>query len=80
MAAPRKRASAVPASALSTVLTGIALTVVGTSLDGLVRGLFQGAGVALVLVGVAVLSAHVRRPRDAEKDGMWLPSRDEGNR
>lgn len=80
MAASRNRTTAVPASALSTVLTGIALIVVGTSLDGLVRGLFQGAGVALVLVGVAVLSAHVRRRKEADDSGMWLPSRDEDGR
>lgn len=78
--APRNRTSAVPASALSTLLTGLALIVVGTSLDGWVRGLFQGGGVALVLIGVAVLSAHLRRGKGGADDGLWLPSRDEDRR
>lgn len=80
MARSRNRTSAVPASASSTVLAGIALAVVGTSLDGLLRGLCQGAGVALVLIGVAALSAHARRHKDGGDGGMWLPSRDEDRR
>ena len=55
------RRSPVPFPAISLILTGIALATVGTSsLHGLLRGLFLGAGVAMILIGVAVLSAHHR--------------------
>ena len=64
---------------LSMILPGIGLALLGTHFDGFVQGLCQGAGVALILLGVYLLGAHWRRPR--EDDGtMWLPSRDEGDR
>ena len=64
-------------------MVGISLTMGAMSLDGLLRGLGQGAGIAMILIGVAVLSAHVRGAKQGEPgkggrgDGMWLPSRDE---
>ncbi|MDQ6527235.1 hypothetical protein RB608_26715 [Nocardioides sp. LHD-245] len=79
---PEKPVSPIPASALALVVIGIGLTMTGRSLDGFVRGLCQGAGMAVILVGVAVLSAHVRGRRDRRGEsggdaGMWLPSRDD---
>lgn len=73
---PEKSPSPVPPTALATVVAGIAFVTLATSaLDGLPRGLGQGAGIAMILLGVAVLSAHLRTSR-SEAD-MWLPSRDE---
>jgi hypothetical protein len=66
------------------VIAGLALITVGNTFHGLLRGLFQGAGVAMVLIGVAVLSASRRRRGTGDQasdqtgdQGMWLPSRDE---
>lgn len=74
----RRPPSAVPISALSTVLLGIALTVAARTFDGFAQGLFQGAGVATILIGVVVLSAHARqRGSDRSERDLWLPSRDE---
>jgi hypothetical protein len=67
-----------PDKSLVLVVLGVALTTSTLSLHGLVRGFGQGAGVALVLIGVATLSARLRRRKD--DDGMWLPSRDEDQR
>lgn len=64
-----------PDKSLALILLGIALITGTLSLHGLVRGFGQGAGVALVLVGVLTLSARLRKRR--ANDGMWLPSRDE---
>ncbi len=53
---------------------GVALALLGPALfDGFVKGLFIGAGVALVVLGVIVVSARWR----ARADGAWLPSRDD---
>ena len=66
---------------LSLVIAGLALITVGNTLHGLMRGLLQGAGVTMVLIGVAVLSSSRRRRgadrADGRGDEMWLPSRDE---
>ena len=69
------------------IFVGIALQPIALTMHGFPRGLLQGAGIALILIGVAVLSARVRRPKDAPSEegteetggpqGMWLPSRDE---
>ena len=68
------------AATVGLVISGICLITVGGTLHGLVRGLLQGAGIALVLVGVGLLSAYSRRRRDDDRatgdDAMWLPSRD----
>lgn len=64
-----------PDKSLALILLGIALTLVALPLDGLARGFGQGAGIALILLGVLTLSARLRKRND--DDGMWLPSRDE---
>ena len=67
-----------PDKSLVLILLGVALLTTTLPLHGLVRGFGQGAGVALVLVGVVTMSARLRRRKD--DDGMWLPSRDEDQR
>lgn len=64
-----------PDKSLVLIVLGIALTMAALPLDGLARGFGQGAGVALILLGVLTLSARLRKRKD--EDGMWLPSRDE---
>ncbi|TNM37341.1 hypothetical protein FHP29_15985 [Nocardioides albidus] len=59
---------------IATILVGIAAVMTSFPLDGLGRGLGQGAGVALILIGVATLSARLRKRGDR---GLWLPSRDD---
>lgn len=62
----------------------ISAAVVGNLLDGFVGGLFQGAGIALILIGTFVLSPFLRRRfrRDTKgtdepgQGGSWLPSQD----
>ncbi len=58
------------------ILPGIALTLISTHFDSFVKGMCQGAGVMLMLIGVWLIGAHRRRPRTDDSDGMWLPSRD----
>jgi hypothetical protein len=53
---------------VSAVLLGLALFVAGRYLEGWLRGLCEGAGVALLLLGVLALSRSRRHG--------WLPSRD----
>ena len=68
--------SAVPVarSALAMIVVGMACAILGPAFfDGVVKGLFLGAGVALMLLGVFVISAAWRR----RPGGSWLPSRDE---
>lgn len=58
---------------------GIVLLLVGTTtLDGFAKGVCQGAGIALVVLGARFLfmSRNRRRTADDADDGMWLPSRD----
>ncbi|WP_235738883.1 hypothetical protein [Nocardioides alcanivorans] len=60
------------------VAVGIALTTTSTLLNGVVRGLCLGAGIAMILVSVALFSAEHRRGKeDPDNGGLWLPSRDE---
>ncbi|AIY18555.1 hypothetical protein ACIRN4_20180 [Pimelobacter simplex] len=82
--------SPVNVATLGPVIAGLALVTISRSLDGFAQGLCVGAGIALILAGVALLSAHQRRRRpdaanqDGDRsgrgDGMWLPSRDEDER
>jgi len=78
--------SPVNAATLGPVIAGLALVTLSRSLDGFAQGLCVGAGIALILAGVALLSAHQRRPRRDDEAGgeqgdqMWLPSRDEDER
>ncbi|TQK69882.1 MULTISPECIES: hypothetical protein [unclassified Nocardioides] len=67
-----------PDKSLVRIVLGIALTMAALPLDGLPRGFCQGAGVALILLGVLTLSARLRKRKG--DDGMWLPSRDEDQR
>jgi hypothetical protein len=67
-----------PDKSLLLIALGVALITTTLSLHGLLRGFGQGAGVALVLVGVVTMSARLRKRKD--DDGMWLPSRDEDRR
>ena len=60
-------------------LGAIAL-VVGLGIDGFLGGMLQGAGLALVLLGVYGLGMRHRSDRRAaagEEPEVWLPSRDE---
>ncbi|WP_068266354.1 hypothetical protein [Janibacter limosus] len=60
-------------------LGAIAL-VVGLGIDGFFGGMLQGAGLALVLLGVYGLGMRHRSDRSAaqgEEPEAWLPSRDE---
>lgn len=60
-------------------LGAIAL-VVGLGIDGFFGGMLQGAGLALVLLGVYGLGMRHRSDRRAaqgEEPEAWLPSRDE---
>lgn len=72
--------SPVNIATLGPVIAGLALVTLSRSLDGFAQGLCVGAGIALILGGVALLSAHQRRTRKggtSTDDRMWLPSRDE---
>ncbi|MFT4288847.1 hypothetical protein [Nocardioides sp.] len=53
------------------VLLGLVAYVVGRTLDGPLGGFLIGAAIALLLLGVYLISAAVRRRRRG-----WLPSRD----
>lgn len=55
---PKPRTSLTSGTAL--VVVAIALITVSRSFDGFVQGLLAGAGVALVLIGVATLSPLLR--------------------
>lgn len=67
-----------PALGIVIAIGAISL-VVGLGLDGFVGGMLQGAGLALVLLGVYGLGLHHRSDRSAargEEPQTWLPSRD----
>jgi len=58
----------------TSILIGVALALIGPWLfDGFVKGLFIGAGLALVVLGVVAVNA---RRRTGHSD-LWLPSRDD---
>ncbi|MDH2413691.1 hypothetical protein [Nocardioides sp. CER19] len=70
---------------VGSILVGMGLFLLGRSLDGFLAGLFTGAAVALMLLGVLVISRSWRRdggwlPSRGDEDGDWLPSRDEADR
>lgn len=54
---------------LAAMILGLALLALGAFFEGLLRGLFEGAAIALVLLGVFTLSR-------ARRQHGWLPSRD----
>lgn len=73
----RKPAPATTFSWSSTVLclAGVLLLSTFAGTGGLWGGLAQGAGIALVLIGAALLGAAVGSNK-WRKLGWWLPSRD----
>ena len=65
-------------SGISLIVVAIAAITLSRSFDGFVQGLLSGAGIMLVLIGVAVLSPLLRqrhqRPADAtESRGEPFP-------
>lgn len=65
---------------LGLIVVGIMLTTLGPQFDGFVKGLCQGGGITMLLIGVVLISARWRRRMDDGDDSMWLPSRDESTR
>lgn len=66
------------------VVLGLVAFVLSRGRDGFDKGLFQGASIALMLLGVYLLGAAMRTRRETpESDGnngdddLWLPSRDQ---
>lgn len=62
------------------IALGAVALIVGLGIDGFFGGMLQGAGVALVLLGVYGLGMRHRSDRSAargEEPEAWLPSRDE---
>lgn len=70
-----------PAAGVALTLLGIASVNVALIFDGVAKGLLQGGGIALVLLGVVTISARMRsRENSSTGRGLWLPSRDEERR
>lgn len=65
---------------IACLIVGIALTMVAPQFDGFVKGMCQGAGVALMVLSVVLFSAHHKRAKYTSDSQMWLPSRDEEER
>lgn len=61
--------------AVALAVVGVALVTVLGPFDGFLGGMASGAGVALVLLGVAVLGRADRLLASGD-EGWWLPSRD----
>lgn len=66
------------------VALGFVAFVLSRGRDGFDKGLFQGATVALMLLGAYLLGSAVRArssaaedAEDTSDDDLWLPSRDE---
>lgn len=64
------------------ILLGLACFVVGLLFDGgFLRGLFNGATIALMALGAYIIGANTWRGRHSgesrEDGGQWLPSRDD---
>ena len=81
---PRARSSSdLPLGVIAPIVIGIALVTLAMHFEGVVKGLMQGGAVALLLLGVALLSARTWRrdtPGRSQGKRLWLPSRDEDNR
>lgn len=67
----------IPATAYGSLLVGMLLALGGTRLDGFVGGACQGAGIALMLIAVAMIGGRMRAAKKGDDQSMWLPSRDE---
>ncbi|MGJ9412703.1 hypothetical protein ACHAAC_08320 [Aeromicrobium sp. CF4.19] len=61
---------------VAAVLLGVGSGALSTLFDGFVKGLFQGAGVMLIIVGVYAVGRVVFRSDDGTTSDGWLPSRD----
>ncbi len=62
---------------LSPLLVGLAIFVLGRGFDGFVGGLFDGAGVTLIVIGVVLVGQSMAgAPNGGGSRGWWLPSRD----
>jgi hypothetical protein len=64
------------------ILLGLVCFVAGLLFDGgFIRGLFNGATIALMVLGAYVIGANTwgnrRAAKGGEDSGPWLPSRDE---
>ena len=61
---------------LAVIMVGIVLALGGLTLDGFVGGALQGAGLALILLGVYALGSRWRTKGGAVSDTekWWLPS------
>lgn len=77
-------AASANSGAALTILLGILSVLLARGRDGFDKGLFLGAGIALMLMGVYVLSARIRAAKDTAEDSTtrdesstWLPSRDQ---
>lgn len=76
---PRPSTSAALALGAALIGLGVILNLFSRLLDGFPQGLFLGAGVMLIVLGVFALSGAVRRQLrgGAEPVDTWLPSRDD---
>lgn len=63
------------------IVVGIFLSLGGLRVAGFFGGALQGAGIALILIGVYLLGARWRGTKGGaageESEQWWLPSRDE---
>ena len=80
---PTSRATDLTAGLLCVVL-GLAAFVLSRGRGGFDKGLFQGATIALMVLGAYLLGSTMRARRnapgdreDASGDDLWLPSRDD---
>lgn len=64
-----------------TIVIGMFMALAGSAVDGFVGGALQGAGLALIVLGVYALGARWRGARAhtdaADSQQWWLPSEDE---
>ena len=80
---PTSKATDLTAGLLCVVL-GLAAFVLSLGRDGFDKGLFQGATIALMVLGAYLLGSTMRARinaagdrEDASGDDLWLPSRDD---
>lgn len=61
---------------LLAIVLGIGSTTLSREFDSFVKGLFLGAGIALIVLGVLVISTRSKLAKPDVEGGSWLPSRD----
>lgn len=72
-----QRAAAIRALVTVVIATGVVRDSLSLVVHGLLRGLLVGIGTVLIVVGAALVGAHLRLARDrAAGTAGWLPSRD----